>query len=129
MFCITIEHKSSCDTKILLFAAWRRAKLWVHSLGLPKHTQNVRINLQEIFVFICSQKYTLFLQILQNIINFLFSVIWTCLAISINNDNANLKKLWCLSAYKKWTLSLTSFLRYCTLDTLSALRMLDYAHQ
>ena len=58
MFCITIEHKSSCDTKILLFAAWHRAKLWVHSLGLPKHTQNVRINLQEIFVFICSQKYT-----------------------------------------------------------------------
>ena len=47
-----------------------------------------------------------------NITNFLFWVLWTCLATSIKNDNANLYKLSCLSACKKWTLSLTSFLRY-----------------
>ena len=47
-----------------------------------------------------------------------FWVIWTCLATSIKN-NVNLQKLWCLSACKKWTPSLTSFLSYCKLVTVS----------
>ena len=69
MFCIRIEHKSSCDTFF-----------WIYG---------------------------------KNITDFIFLVLWTCPATSIKNDNANLQKLWCLSACKKWTPFLTSFLRYC----------------
>ena len=45
-----------------------------------------------------------------NITNLLFWVL--SLASSIKNNNANLQKLWCLSASKQWTASLT-FLRNC----------------
>ena len=38
---------------------------------------------------------------------------YNVLIYSIKNDNVNLQKLWCLSACKKWTEFLTSFLRYC----------------
>ena len=48
MFCITIEHKSSCDTFSLIYC--------------------------------------------KNFTNFLFWVLWTCLATSIKSDNANLQK-------------------------------------
>ena len=50
-----------------------------------------------------------FLIYCKNITNFLFWVLWTCLATSIKNDNANLQKLQCLSACKNWTPFLTSF--------------------
>ena len=36
-----------------------------------------------------------------NITNFLFWVLWICLVTSIKDNNANLQKLWCLSACKK----------------------------
>ena len=39
-------------------------------------------------------------------------VLWRYRGTSIKNNNANLYKFWCLSAYKKWTSSLI-FLRYC----------------
>ena len=39
--------------------------------------------------------------------------LWTHLTISLRNGNTNLQVLWCLSACKKWTPSLVSFLNYC----------------
>ena len=44
--------------------------------------------------------------------SWIFWVFWKCLTFSIKKDNTNLYKLWCLSAYKKWSTFLTSFLRY-----------------
>ena len=72
-----------------------------------------------------------FLIYCKNISNFLFWVLWICLATFIKNDNAN---FCCLPACKKWTPSLTSFLRYCKdiyyrLVTLSTLRMFDHVYQ
>ena len=57
-------------------------------------------------------------------------VLRTCLTTSIKNEDVNLQKLSYLSACKRWTPSLTSFLRYCKdckLVTLTTLRMLDHA--
>ena len=50
-----------------------------------------------------------FLNIHQNITNFLFWVLRKFLATSINSNNANLQKLWCLSTCKIWNPSLTCF--------------------
>ena len=56
--------------------------------------------------------YTFFLKYCKNITNFLFWVLWICLATSKNGD-ANFDKLWCLLACKKWTTSLSSYLIFC----------------
>ena len=71
----------------------------------------------------------LFLRYCKNITNFLFGVLSTCLVTSIKKNNANLLKLWCFSACKKWTPFLSSFLRYYKPVTLTTLRMPDHAHQ
>ena len=49
---------------------------------------------------------------MQNITNFLFWVLWICLATFTENNNLNLQKRWGLSACKKTTSFITSFLRY-----------------
>ena len=72
---------------------------------------------QNIWIFCITIKHkssckTFFLRYCKNITNFLFSVLWICLATSTENNNPNLQKCWCLSACKKRTPFLTSFLRY-----------------
>ena len=82
------------------------------------HHNRTQKQLQYFFLIYC-----------RNIANFLFQILWTCQAISIKNDYANFYKLWYLSACKKWTPFLTSFLRYCKLVNWTTLRMLHHAHQ
>ena len=53
------------------------------------------------------------LNILQKWYSKIFWILWICLVDSIKDNKFNLLKLWCLSAWKKWTAFLTSFLRYC----------------
>ena len=74
-----------------------------------------------------TKKWTLFfLTYCKDIENLLLWVLWKCLIMSINNDSITLqetlilkvlkstcRELWCLSACKKWTSSLTYFLKYC----------------
>ena len=62
-------------------------ELWVHWLALAKLTQNISINLKETFMFICMQKINL--RYCKHITNFLFVVLWACLATSIKKDNTN----------------------------------------
>ena len=89
---------------------------------------------------------TSFLRYCKDITNSLFWELWECLIMHITNHNITLqetlmpkvlistrRKLWCLSASKKSTSSLTSFLRYCeditNLLFLRTLEMLGHPHQ
>ena len=69
---------------------------------------------------------TSFLRYCKNITKLLLWVLWECLLMPINNDSITLsetlmqkvlkltcRKFWCLSASKKSSSSLNSFLRYC----------------
>ena len=53
-----------------------------------------------------------FLEILQRYANFLFWIIWACLATHTQNDRTTCREPLCLSVYQKLTLSFTLFLRY-----------------
>ena len=78
-------------------------------------TKNMTGPSKNIWIFCTTKEHksTFFLLCCKSITIFQFRVLWTRLATSIKNDNGNLYKLWCLSACKKWTSSLTSFLGYC----------------
>ena len=89
------------------------------NLGMLDHPdQNDSIDLKETFMFLCMQKINFITHFIRKILKRNSKLvnlgIWECLVIHTWNDSINLKKSLkkCFSKDKKWTSSITLFLRY-----------------
>ena len=130
MFCITIKHKSSCNNFFLIYCInITNLLFWVFWTCLTTSIKK-DVNLWKLWNLSACKKWTpfltSFLRYCKDITNLLLWVIWECLIMPVNNDGKTLqkmlmskvfrstcRKLWYLSACKKSTSSLTSFLKYC----------------
>ena len=127
---ITIKHKSSCNNFFLIYCInITNFLFWVFWTCLTTSIKK-DVNLWKLWHLSAYKKWTSFLtsflRYCKDITNLLLWVIWECLIMPINNDGKTLqkklmpkvfrstcRKLWYLSACKKSTSSLTSFLKYC----------------
>ena len=86
----------------------------------------------QVFMLNCTQKVNFVIHSLlrycREISNFLFCVIWACLALHMKNGSINLKKRLTIISREKSTPSFRFCLRYCKDIVLGALGIPNHAH-